>query len=203
MINWKDFSNLRIFKSLRFKRNAVIDAETSPGTFVQITTTELSALDGNTATGAEISRGNDASARIVTSTATALSLTVTEHAERIVLIESNSTVANTFTLPVAAGTGEKFHLVNNITQTQGTVVIAANGTTDVLSGVCLAVDSTGADTASAFYTTATSDKVTLDLTTTGGLGGDTVEAWDVAANTWMVKVVIRGSGTLASPFSAT
>lgn len=154
------------------------------------------------ATGAEINYIADASARIVTSTATALSLTVTQHAERVVLIESNSTVANTFTLPVATGSGVKMTLINNIAQTQGTVVVAANGT-DVLQGLCLAMDSTAAADAMTFLTSATSDKVSLNLTTTGGLGGDMVEAWDKAANAWLVRVVINGSGSLGTPFSAT
>lgn len=143
------------------------------------------------------------SARIVVSTATALSLTVTEHGERIVLIETNSTVANTFTLPVATGSGVKFTIVNNIAQTQGSVVVAANGTLDVIQGLCIALDSTAAADAMSFQTSATSDKVTLNRTTTGGLGGDVVEAWDKAANAWFVRVVINGSGSLATPFAAT
>lgn len=203
MIRWKPFVNLSIFSKLRLLKNAVISVETSAGTFANLTPSELAKLDGLTSTTAEIDRAADISARIVTTTATALSLTVTEHAERIVLVNTNSTVANTVTLPTAAGTGAKFTVINNITQTQGSVVVAANGTTDVISGVAFAVDSTGADTASAFYTTATSDKVTFNITTTGGLGGDTVEAYDIAANTWLVRVFFRGSGTLATPFSAT
>jgi len=155
-----------------------------------------------TATAAEINRACDSSAKVVTTTSTALSLTVTQHANRIVLINTDSTVANTFTLPAATGSGEKFELVNNIAQTQGTVVIAANGT-DVMSGICIALDSTAAADAMCFLTSATSDKVTFNLTTTGGLGQDTVEAWDVAANTWRVKVIINGSGSLATPFSET
>lgn len=154
------------------------------------------------ATAAELNRVADASARVVTTTATALSLTVTQHAERVLIVNTNSTVANTFTLPAAAGTGEKFTVVNGLVQTQGTVVIAANGT-DVMTGKALGVDSTGADTATMFVTSATSDKVTFNLTTTGGLGYDTVEAVDIAANTWLVNVTFNGSGTLATPFSAT
>lgn len=154
------------------------------------------------ATAAEINRVCDTAARVVTTTATALSLTVTQHAERLVLINTNSTVANTFTLPAATGSGAKFQIVNNVVQTQGSVVIAANGT-DVMQGTCFAFDSTAAADAMTFVTSATSDKVTLNITTTGGLGGDQVEAWDIAANTWFVRVVINGSGTLGTPFSQT
>lgn len=190
MINWRDYSNLRIFKSIRLKKTAVIATENADGTETDLNVGELVRIV-------------DVSSRIVTTTATALSLTVTAHSERIVLVNTNSTVANTVTLPLATGTGAKFTVINNITQTQGSVVVAANGTTNVISGVAFAVDSTGADTATAFYTTATSDRVTFNITTTGGLGGDTVEAYDVAANTWLVRVFFRGSGTLATPFSAT
>ena len=193
----RDTGSADLEKLLRAIKEGDFLPDTITATAAEINT----ALDGNTATAAEITRAADASARVVTSTATALSLTVTEHAERIVLVQTDSTVANTFTLPAAAGTGEKFTIINDITQTQGSVVVAANGT-DVINGVAFMVDSTGADTASAFFTTATSDKVTFNITTTGGLGGDKVVAIDVAANTWTVEVFGNGSGTLATPFSA-
>lgn len=172
-----------------------------PGAAASFLTTTDGTAAATAATALEITRSCDASARIVTSTATALSLTVTEHAERVVLINSNSTVANTFTLPAATGSGVKMTLINNIVQTQGTVVVAANGT-DVLAGVARVYGTTAAE-AEAFVASATSDKITLNLTTTGGLGGDIVEAWDSAANTWTVQVKCTGSGTLATPFSAT
>lgn len=154
-----------------------------------------------TATAAELNRATDISARVVTTTATALSLTITQHAERVILINSNSTVANTFTLPVATGSGAKFTLINNVAQTQGSVVVAANGTLDTLKGVALIGDTT-AETAGAFVTTATSDKLSMNITTTGGLGGDKVECLDGKANVWTVNAVLTGSGTLATPFSA-
>lgn len=152
---------------------------------------------------AEINRAADISARVVTTTATALSLTVTEHAERVLLVNTNSTVANTFTLPTASGSGAKFTVINNIAQTQGSVVVAANGTTDVMAGIAFLFGTTE-ETAASFATTATSDKITLNATTTGGeIGGDRIECIDSAANTWTVTCWLGGSGTLATPFSAT
>src|SRR6185503_16783792 len=53
-----------------------------------------------------------AQSRVVPTTVTALSLTATQHAERIVVINTNSTVANTFTLPAATGSGAWYSLVN-------------------------------------------------------------------------------------------
>lgn len=157
-----------------------------------------------TATAAELNRASDASARIVTTTATALSLTVTEHAERVVLVNTNSTVANTFTLPVATGSGAKFTVINNIAQTQGSVVVAANGTTDTLKGVAYMVNSTVTNNAQAFLSSATSDKVTFNRTTTGGAAGqDSVEAIDSAANVYTIRVFAATSGTCATPLSET
>lgn len=197
------FFDLAVIKrKLKFGKGSTIEVVSDSGTSSTLSTSELAVLDGITATAAEINRATDISARVVTTTATALSLTVTEHAERVVLINSNSTVANTFTLPAATGTGAKITLINNITQTQGTVVIAAPGTTNVVSGVAYGFGTTAAG-AEAFVTSATSDKITFNLTTTGGLGGDRVEAIDTGTGVWTVLVHFTGSGTIATPFAAT
>jgi hypothetical protein len=184
------FSDLSITKKLRLKSGAGMEIADTTGTVKSV---NIDSLD----------RMTDAATRFVVSTATALSLTVTQHGERIVLVQTNSTVANTFTLPVATGSGTKFTIINNIAQTQGSVVVAANGTTDVLQGIAFAMDSTAAADAMTFLTSASSDKVSMNRTTTGGLGGDIVEAWDKAANAWLVRVVINGSGSLGTPFSET
>jgi hypothetical protein len=177
-----------------------------PGSPVQVADTSGNLFHVGTqvtATAAELNRAADISARVVTSSATALSLTVTEHAERILLVNSNSTVANTFTLPTATGSGAKFTIINNIAQTQGSVVVAANGTTDVMNGAAF-VFGTTEETARSFATSATSDKITLNNTTSGGENpGDVIECVDSAANTWTVTCHLGGSGTLATPFSAT
>lgn len=140
--------------------------------------------------------------RFVSATAatTALTLSLTTHGEKVVLINSNTTVANTYTLPAASGSGVKYMLVNNVAQTQGSIVITVNGT-DILKGKAIALDTTASADAQVFLTTAISDTVTFNRTTTGGLGFDTVEVWDVAANTWLVLVEFVGSGSLATPFS--
>lgn len=216
---WRNFTNVIIGKKLLLKKGAVLTTTSTTGAETAVTAEDLAAAanlsgltatiaelnavcDDNTATAAEITRACDTSARVVTTTATALSLTVTEHAERVVLINTNSTVANTFTLPLATGTGAKMTLINNITQTQGTVVIAANGTTNTVKGVAYVFGTTAAQ-AEAFVSTATSDKITLNLTTTGGLGGDIIEAWDSSTGVWTVQVKCVGSGSLATPFSET
>jgi hypothetical protein len=192
MMLWKKLFNTLLTGDTKVSSKGSIDIE---GTF-KIGGTTVSA------TADEINRSLDASARIVTTTATALSLSVATHGERVLLVNTNSTVANTFTLPVATGSGVKFTIINNIAQTQGSVVVAANGTTDTVKGVAVVTSSTE-EAAAAFLTSATSDKITLNAGTSGGLGYDTVECWDSASNVWNVRVSATGNGTLATPFSAT
>ena len=95
------------------------------GTEVTATAAELNIMDGVTATASEINGVADASARVVSTTATALSLTVASHADRVVLVNTNSTGACTLSLPAASGSGAKFTVINNIAQTQGSVVVIA------------------------------------------------------------------------------
>lgn len=155
------------------------------------------------ATVAELNRTADASARIVTTTATALSVTVTEHGDRVIVVNTNSTVANTLSLPAATGSGVRIEVINGIAQTQGSIVIAANGT-DIMKGRCLSFDSTAVAThANIFVTTATSDKISWNRTTTGGKGEDSAVLYDEAANTWRVQVITHCSGANATPFSET
>ena len=69
-----------------------------------------------------------------------------------------------------------------------------------MAGVAyLGNDSAGA---SCFYTAATSDTITLDGSTKGGLKGWRVTCTDMAADTWAVMVMSEASGTEATPFSA-
>lgn len=209
---WKKLLNVTIngIKN-RIPKGSVLTAEAGStvdiagtfkvgGTAVTADAGELNILDGVLATAAEINRTVDPTGRIVTSTATVLALTVTQHGDRVVLINTNSTVANTFTLPLATGSGVKMTLINNIAQTQGSVVIAANGTTNVLNGKAYIVSSTE-EAAICAFTTASSDKITMNRTTTGGLGGDMVEAWDSSTGVWTVNVTLNGNGAVATPFS--
>ena len=197
-------NNQTITNTLRLDKNATLKVVNANGSESTISLTELLSLDGLTATSAELNRTSDISTRVVTTTATSLALSVTAHGDRVVLVNTNSTVANTFTLPVATGSGDKFTVVNNIAQTQGSIVVAANGTLDTMKGIALVANTSTTVNAIAALTSATSDKVTFNRTTTGGAGpGDYVEAIDIAANTWAVRVVAGSVGAAATPFSAT
>lgn len=137
----------------------------------------------------------------ITTTATALTLSRKVHGGTTLLINTNSSGTSTFTLPTANGSGAKFRIVNNVQQTQGTLVITGS-TGDVLVGKALMYDSTAAADAMIFMTSATTIKATWNRTTQGGLGYDEVEAIDVAANTYEVVVTCNASGTIVTPLSA-
>lgn len=205
---WKKLHDMVLTGNTRIK-GGTVDIESTAtlklaGTAITATAAELNTMDGVTATADEINRSTDISARIVTTTATVLALTVTEHGDRIVLINTNSTVANTFTLPSATGSGAKFTLINNIAQTQGSIVVAANGTTQTLKGMALMANSSTTVNAIFALTSATSDKITFNRTTTGGAGpGDMVEAWDTATSVFTVRVSAASVGAAATPFSET
>lgn len=141
-----------------------------------------------------------AASRVVTTTATALSLTATQHAERIVVVNTNSTVANTLTLPAATGTGAWYSIINGIAQTQGSIVVTVAGT-DVIKGSSLSFDSTAVATHANIFVTLTATAITWNRTTKGGIGHDTIDIYDEAAGVWRVRVVSNCSGANATPFS--
>jgi len=126
---------------------------------------------------------------------------LTEHVNKLIIVEAEFTnAAQTFTLPKATGSGDTIDILNNIVQTQSFVVAALG--LDILRGTAW-VGSETATSSDVFHTTATSDKYTFNITTTGGLRGDRVQAWDVAAGVWQVQIIANGSGTLATGFTET
>jgi len=138
---------------------------------------------------------------IASTAATTLNLNTQDHAGRTVVQNAVVvTAAKTFQLPKATGSGDRYEIINNAVQTQS-LIIAALGA-DVLSGIARMFGET-ATTADVFHTTATSDKYTFNITTTGGLRGDRAEFVDVAEGTWLCQIVGTGSGTVATGFAAT
>lgn len=134
----------------------------------------------------------------VTSAITAASLTVdSSYNGKTILISRAAGTA--ITLPAATGTQAKYtiRLATSVTSNSTTIKVA--NATDIMQGSAVVT----ATTPGAFYTTATSDTVTLNGSTTGGLAGSYVELTDVAAGIWLVTAVLVGSGTVATPFSAT
>ena len=115
--------------------------------------------------------------------------------QRIVMNRAAGIVA---TLPPATGSGNRYEFIGAVDAT-GDQKIQVTGD-DTMAGVAyLGNDSAGA---SCFYTADTSDTITLDGSTKGGLKGWRVICDDIAADTWAVLVMSEASGTEATPFTA-
>ena len=131
-------------------------------------------------------------------TVTTATATVTASAHRGLPVVVNRAAGCTLTLPAATGSGDEYEFIG-AADASGDQVIQVVGD-DTMAGVAyLGNDSAGA---SCFYTGATSDTITLNGTTTGGLKGWRVKVLDIAADTWAVMVFSEASGTEATPFSA-
>jgi len=134
----------------------------------------------------------------VTAAITASTLTVdSSYNGKTILISRAAGTA--VTLPAATGSQARYvvRLAASVTSNSTTIKVA--NATDIMQGLAVVT----ASTPGAFYTTATSDTVTLNGSTTGGLVGSFVELTDVASGIWAVHAVLVGSGTVATPFSAT
>ena len=78
---------------------------------------------------------------------------------------------------------------------------AGRSTADVYEGI-LWYANTGADPHStSAWTAGSSDTLTLDATTRGGLCGSTIYVRAVGANMWTVNAYVTGVGTQATPWS--
>lgn len=103
------------------------------------------------------------------------------------------------TLPAATGSQAvyKIQLATAVTSNSTTIKVAS--ASDIMQGSAVVT----ASTPGAFYTTATSDTITMNGSTLGGLAGSYVELTDVATGVWLVSAILVGSGSVATPFSAT
>jgi hypothetical protein len=71
-----------------------------------------------------------------------------------------------------------------------------------MTGVALFASDNTADASVAFETASTTDTITMDGSTKGGIKGDRIELQDIADNLWYVRVIGSATGTEVTPFSA-
>jgi hypothetical protein len=121
---------------------------------------------------------------------------------------------NVSTNPVTSGPGQDPNTVNNegvlytiwvpTTITTSTLKIATNGT-DLFIGSLMGVDTDSSDALVAYNALAADsfDFINLNGGTTGGVAGTWIEIVAVAANAYMVRGTVNGSGSVATPFSTT
>lgn len=144
----------------------------------------------------------DRSSRIVIEVA-AFTFTPERHGGRITML---SLLAGfTAVLPPAIGSGVIYRVHVGIVRTSNNYIIRVANGDDNMEGAVTLIDTDSVDNeATGFVTTSnTSDTITIDGTTTGGLTiGDWVELLDAAPNVWHVRGQLSGSGSISTPFSA-
>jgi len=159
-------------------------------------------LNGTTvnATAAELNAAADVSARLVSASAATLAVTVADHSDRIVVL--NRAAGVTATLPAATGSGAVFRFTTGTAVTTNNNIIKVADNTDVMSGSLFVTDQ-AAGTGTEFSTTTTSDTITMNGTTSGGLAGGLLTLVDVATNLYAIDGNIIATGVEVTPFSAT
>ena len=105
----------------------------------------------------------------------------------------------TITLPASSGNGRRFIIEVGTTVTSNDYIIQVANATDVMEGaVGVTTDAAGVT----IPTASTSDTITMNGSTTGGLAGSRVVLEDVASGKWAVSGALVSTGTEATPFSA-
>ena len=137
---------------------------------------------------------------VVSVTTSAVTITASAHAGRVVLL--NRAAGVTATLPAATGTGNTYQFIVKTTVTSNSDIIKVANSTDVMQGRAYVIsDNTAA--VLGYAPAASDDTITLNGTTTGGYVGDIVTVQDIASGFWQVVADTRATGTEATPFSAT
>jgi hypothetical protein len=153
-----------------------------------------------TATADEINAVADASARLVSASAATLAVTAAAHDQKVIVLSRATGV--TVTLPIAVGSGAVFRFVTGTTVTSNSNIIKVGDNTDIMSGSIFVTDQ-AVGTGTEFSTVATSDTITMNGTTSGGIAGGILTLIDVATNLYAVHGNIIGTGVEVTPFSAT
>lgn len=118
------------------------------------------------------------------------------------LILLDNTTSSTVTLPASSGSGQRFRFLVTAVPSGSHVIQVANST-DVMKGFVIFADTDGTAAVNGFMTTSTSDTVTLNHGTTGGVTiGEQVEVEDYATGFWRVLGFLSNTGTPTTPFSA-
>lgn len=136
---------------------------------------------------------------VVNITAATLTATALGHAGRTVTL--NRAAGVTVTLPAASGSGNIYRFYTGTTVTSNNNIIQAASSSDSMSGGAW-VSQDGADTVNMFEAASTSDTITMNGTTKGGLLGDMIIITDVASGKFHVQAMLSATGTEATPFSA-
>lgn len=108
----------------------------------------------------------------------------------------------TLTLPAATGSGYVYRVFIQTTVTSNNVIVQVADATDVMQGNVVMATDTAADVAIGFEAASTSDTITLNGSTKGGIRGDFFEFTDAATDLYIITGLCSGTGTEITMFSA-
>ncbi len=141
---------------------------------------------------------NPAASLAVLATAT---LTAETHANRTLLLQSNGNTAQTYTLPLATGSGNKYKFFVQETNTSS-YVISVSGS-DEMNGNLQGGDDSDEDTSPGWLALAADNFTTF---TTGSVIQGELGSWfeftDVASGVWFVHgILVQSGNSEVTPFS--
>jgi hypothetical protein len=127
------------------------------------------------------------------------SLTLNRETHSGNVLIGNAAAGMTVTLPASTGKGDRYKVLVGTTISSNNFIIQVANSTDVMIGaVGLTTDIAG----TVIPTSSTTDTITMNGTTQGGVRGSYVEFVDVTAGFWLISGNIVCTGTESSPFSA-
>jgi len=120
-------------------------------------------------------------------------------------VKLDTLAGTTVTLPQATGSGAKFKFYVSVLATSNNHIVKVGNSTDVMVGMAFGTRVDSGNAVLGFATSATSDTITLNRTTTGSVSlGEWIEVVDVASGVFRVKAFLSATGAaFATPFSAT
>jgi hypothetical protein len=125
-----------------------------------------------------------------------------EDGGRTILLDTAA--GSTVTLPRATGSGAIYRFLVSALATSNSHIIKVGNTTDTMAGALVQMTDTTNGVLCWFAVAGTSDTITLNRSTTGSVTiGEHIEITDYAAGKFHVRGVLSGTGTEATPFSAT
>lgn len=111
----------------------------------------------------------------------------------------NAAAGLTVTLPASSGSGDVYEIFVGTTVTSNSYIVQVANATDIIQGaVHLTTDISG----TSMPTAATTDTITMNGTTTGGVKGTRIRLKDVSSGVWQLDGGIICTGVEATPFSA-
>lgn len=158
------------------------------------------AAAASSATGDEINRVADISARIVAAGGT-LAMSLASHEGKIIALDTAS--GSVVTLPASTGGGAVYKFLVTVTATSNSHIIKVANASDEFRGYVVQ-DASEATAPNIWWAADNDDTITLNRTTTGlAAQGEYFEIVDAVLNHFFVRGYSQASLTEATPFSAT